>query len=164
VDLRRLVDETMTLARNSDEVKPEHQIVVVQGEEFPEQVEADAGQIRQVFWNLVRNALAAMDEGGTLRVLLEAPMQGQVAVVFEDDGCGFDQSESERLFEPFHSTVSGGSGLGLAIVYRIVKEHGGRVLIDTRKPRGARVRVELPVTAAERPQTAPAPEVEEGQA
>ena len=147
VDLARLVDETVILARNSEELKPGQQILVDREPNLQAMLAADQNQLKQVFWNLVRNALGAMPEGGTLRVRLEPGGPRQVAVVFEDEGPGFQDADSERLFEPFHGSTSGGSGLGLAIVYRIVTEHGGSIALESLEPRGARVKVSLPLGA-----------------
>ena len=147
VALARAVDETVTLARNSEELKAGQQIMVEPVGELVTTIEADHGQLMQVFWNLVRNALGAMDEGGTLRVRIESGGPRQIVVIFEDEGPGFQDTDSERFFEPFHISTSGGSGLGLAIVYRIVTEHGGSISLESLAPRGARVRVALPVGA-----------------
>ena len=88
----------------------------------------DEGQIRQVFLNLIRNSREAMPEGGHLRVCTRATEQGDLEVVFEDDGPGMSDEVQARIFEPFFSTKQGGTGLGLAISRQILHAHGGELL------------------------------------
>jgi len=87
-------------------------------------VDAATGQLRQVIWNLIRNAAEAMPDGGAIAIRLGAE-QTQAALEVRDDGPGIPRDRVERIFEPFFSTKSGGTGLGLATVARIVADHGG---------------------------------------
>jgi two-component system sensor histidine kinase PilS (NtrC family) len=109
-------------------------------------VEAATGQLRQVIWNLIRNAAEAMPGGGTIALRLNA---GVTHAVFEvvDDGPGVPRDRIERIFEPFFSTKVGGTGLGLATVARIVADHGGTVTVDSdpEKRKGAVFSVRLPL-------------------
>lgn len=106
-------------------------------------VPVDAGQIKQVFWNLFDNALRAMPDGGTLRVALEKG-EGVVRVRVADTGMGLSPEQCEKIFEPFESSFPGGTGLGLAIVNQIVQGHGGHVWAAPGQPRGSEFTVELP--------------------
>jgi signal transduction histidine kinase len=105
---------------------------------------ADAEGIRQVFWNLSRNALKAMPEGGTLRVELERTEAGRVRICFTDTGQGMPPEQVERLFEPFSSSRTGGTGLGLSIAYQIVRDHGGTINVRSREGHGTTIIIELP--------------------
>jgi two-component system, NtrC family, sensor histidine kinase PilS len=108
---------------------------------------ADPNQMRQVAWNLLRNAAEAMPQGGDVTVrLLSAPD----AVGFEvtDCGHGIALEDLERVFDPFFTTKTSGTGLGLATVYRIVEDHKGRVEVESAPERGTRVRVWLPPSSA----------------
>jgi two-component system, NtrC family, sensor histidine kinase PilS len=110
-------------------------------------VHADPAQVRQVVWNLLRNAADAMPQGGAVEVSLglDEPA-GMAEFAVEDHGKGMSQAEQERLFEPFFSTKTHGTGLGLATVHRIVSEHGGHILVDSEIGRGTRMTIRLPYT------------------
>ena len=110
-------------------------------------VECDPGQIRQVLWNLLRNAAQAVGPGGG-RVRVACAPEGDGGASFEvaDDGPGIAREDLARVFLPFHTTKSTGSGLGLAIVQRIVDAHGGRVTVESTPGEGARFRVHLRAT------------------
>ena len=145
-DLREPLRETFTLLRHSPETHPGHTIE----EDFPEEpvrVQADAAGLRQVFWNLARNALSAMPAGGRLRVeLRHATSNGRVRITFSDTGQGMSPEQVERLFEPFSSSTTGGTGLGLSIVYQIIRDHGGTINVSSREGHGTTISIELPET------------------
>ncbi|HEX7616874.1 MAG TPA: ATP-binding protein [Thermoanaerobaculia bacterium] len=151
VDAPAALDDVLTLLAHGDEVSPDHHLV----KDFDPSsvvVQADPGQLRQIFWNVSRNALAAMPKGGTLAV--SARLQaGSWNVSFTDEGQGMTASERGRLFTPFAHSFPGGTGLGLAIVYRIVEEHGGTIRVDTSPGHGTTVSISLPLAGPE-PQTA----------
>jgi nitrogen fixation/metabolism regulation signal transduction histidine kinase len=112
-------------------------------------VQGDAGLLRQVFANLVKNAVEAMDGRGEL-VLRAEREDGRLRVSVQDGGAGLPQ-DAGRIFEAGFTTKPGGTGLGLAIVQKIVADHGGRVSAHALTPRGAELRVELPVDTAAAP-------------
>src|ERR1041384_6708546 len=104
-----LLHQTFALMRHSPEISASQSIV----EELPEEplfAEADEGQLKQVFWNLARNAMQAMPEGGTLRATLEENSNNRLRISFIDTGPGMPPDQVEHLFEPFSSTT-GGTGL-----------------------------------------------------
>ena len=142
-DLREPLHETLTLLRHSPETHDEHTFE----EDFPNEpirAQADAAGLRQVFWNLSRNALAAMPAGGTLRVELRPTNYGCVRITFTDTGAGMSPVQVERLFEPFSSSTTGGTGLGLSIVYQIIRDHGGTINVRSREGHGTTIIIELP--------------------
>jgi signal transduction histidine kinase len=106
-------------------------------------IEADAGQIRQVFWNLSRNAIVAMPEGGTLTISIGRTPDQQLQVVFSDTGIGMTEEQLERIFEPFSSFGSSGTGLGMSIVYQIINEHRGKISIKSTVGHGSAITVRL---------------------
>jgi signal transduction histidine kinase len=109
---------------------------------------ADRSMLARVMENLLRNAMEAMPDGGTVVVrtaaATDARGQAGVEVSVEDSGCGMDARTRERAFDDFFTTKSTGSGLGLAFVNRVVEAHGGRVSLSSELGRGTVVRVQLP--------------------
>lgn len=104
----------------------------------------DPGQLKQAFYNLIKNALQAMQPGGILRLRTTAT-DSSVVVEFIDSGRGISAAEIGRIFEPYYTTKEQGSGLGLMIVQRIVREHGGTMEIESDEGHGTTVRVRLPL-------------------
>ncbi len=110
-------------------------------------VDADLGQLKQVLWNLVRNAADATPGGEPIAVA--AADDGEwVILTVRDRGPGIPEQERVRLGEPFFTTKKGGSGLGLAIVHRIVEEHRGRFELVNAEGGGAAAIVRLPRRSA----------------
>ncbi|HEV7842134.1 MAG TPA: ATP-binding protein [Pyrinomonadaceae bacterium] len=143
VDLREPLNETFTLLRHSPEIRDGH-ILEEDCPDEPMMVSADASQLKQVFWNLSRNALQAMPEGGTLRAELQRAAGGRIRITFKDTGRGMTPEQVEHLFEPFSSSTTGGTGLGLSIVYQIIRDHGGTINVRSREGQGTTITVELP--------------------
>ena len=104
-----------------------------------------------MFWNLARNALQAMPQGGTLRATLEKNSNSRLRISFDDTGRGMSADQVERFFEPFSSTT-GGTGLGLSIVYQIIRDHGGTINVRSREGKGTTITVELPVAEKSEPE------------
>ncbi|MGH7438625.1 MAG: two-component system sensor histidine kinase NtrB [Polyangiaceae bacterium] len=119
-----------------------------------EGVWGDANLLRQVFDNLIDNAVQAMGSGGTLTIRMRSDTQegiGGVAVDIIDTGEGMDTQVRSRARDPFFTTRPSGTGLGLAIVDRIVDAHGGQFAIDSRAGEGTTVTVFLPSGSASEP-------------
>lgn len=106
-------------------------------------VQADKNQIKQVFFNVIKNAMEAMQPGGKLKVKSRDDEE-RIYLQFGDSGSGIKTSELSRVFQPYHTTKSEGSGLGLMIVQRIMREHGGQVGIDSQAGVGTVVTLEFP--------------------
>jgi two-component system sensor histidine kinase PilS (NtrC family) len=147
-DLGRLLRETLSLLENSEERRPGHAVTLDIGDD-PVPAEVDVDRMKQVFWNLAKNALRAMPEGGTLTARARRGAGAQAMVSFVDTGIGMSDGEVAANFQPFHGSFRGGSGLGLAIVYRIVQEHGGRITVKSKRGSGTEIVVSLPRKAAE---------------
>ena len=141
-DVAQLLSEHVELLRNSPEVTADHELLL---DLTPPSVSivADPDQVSQIFWNLARNALRAMPDGGRLRIF--GSLQDDVFHMrFVDTGRGMTEKERARLFHPFQSAFGGGTGIGMAIVYQIVQEHGGRLRVESRPGEGTDITVELP--------------------
>ncbi len=146
-DLAILIDETVKLFaqdRSYDEITMEADLPESEdGGSEEVRICADPGRIRQVLWNLLRNgAEAASSE---VRVSLTRD-DGHAVIEVRDDGGGISPEDYARIFDPFFTTKSHGSGLGLATCERIVREHGGRIFVDSSEG-GARFCVYLPDVA-----------------
>jgi signal transduction histidine kinase len=150
VQVADLVDRALSLAAKKAEVRVDRQ-VLLEGA----RVWADRNLLRQVFDNLVENALQAMESGGTLTVRVRPGEDGGVAVEIIDTGEGMDTAVRERARDPFFTTRPSGTGLGLAIVDRIVGAHGGRLTIESRTGEGTTVTIALPATSSEPPASRP---------
>jgi signal transduction histidine kinase len=106
----------------------------------PALVRADSAQLRQLVWNLVRNAVQASEAGEEVRVsVMQHPQGVELAVI--DHGVGIEESQMPRLFDAFFTTRSQGSGVGLAVVKRIADEHGFLIHVKSEAGRGAAFRV-----------------------
>ncbi|GEJ59162.1 sensor histidine kinase [Anaeromyxobacter diazotrophicus] len=107
------------------------------------EVEGDPGQLRQVFVNLLSNAVEAASPAGAVSIAASRE-DGRITVAVEDSGPGVDPAVARRLFEPLITTKERGIGLGLALVKRIVERHGGSVAYEPPAGGGARFLVHLP--------------------
>lgn len=142
-DVARLLAEHFELLENSPEVQDGHHLELHLDPPSVHLV-ADPDGLSQIFWNLAKNALKAMPDGGRLRIagLLRA---GSYEITFSDTGHGMTPEERANLFHPFQSFFDSGSGLGMAIVYRIVQDLGGHLSVDSRPGSETRIAVELPI-------------------
>lgn len=120
-------------------------------------IEADEDQLKQVFLNLIKNAIEASRKGGKIQIITRvssgyairaasSPVpQQNIVVEIIDSGEGMDEETQKKLFTPFHTTKSKGSGLGLPISLKIVKDHDGKIKITSEKGLGTTVQVFLPI-------------------
>ena len=143
IDVCEAIGETVTLLHHSPDVKDVHKISANLPAE-PIFISADSTQLKQIFWNLARNALNAMPEGGDLTVQCESISHNRIRITFTDTGCGMSSNQVEQLFEPFSESTTGGTGLGLSIVYQIVRDHGGTINVKSLENAGTTISVELP--------------------
>jgi len=106
-------------------------------------VMADRNQLKQVFFNVTKNAMEAMQPGGHLKIKSRADDES-VYLLFGDSGSGIKQEDLARMFQPYHTTKTGGHGLGLMIVQRIMREHGGQVGLESKEGVGTVVTLQFP--------------------
>jgi two-component system sensor histidine kinase PilS (NtrC family) len=133
LDLSVLISETVSLMRNSPELKSNHEI---ETRLAPVTRQVDGSMMRQVFYNLASNAFRAMPDGGKLTIRLET--RGRLArIQFEDTGNGMDEDQMKQLFVPFYSKFANGTGLGLPIVYQIVNAHNGTLSVKSQLGAGS---------------------------
>lgn len=143
LDLRRVVQDTALLLRNSTEVSDNHTVDLALADEEV-LVEADENQIRQIIWNLATNGLRAMPNGGALRLSASVDRTGErdaAVLTVTDEGVGIPAEDLEGIFQPFRGSFGRGTGLGLAIVHRIVSDYGGHIDVQSTPGKGTTFRV-----------------------
>lgn len=145
IDVCEAIAETFTLLKHSPDVK-ENLHLDIDLPSAPVFISADPTQLKQIFWNLARNAIQSMPDGGNLKVKLEKVAGSErVRILFEDSGCGMTASQVEQLFEPFSESTTGGTGLGLSIVYQIIRDHNGTINVRSLEGKGTTITIELPI-------------------
>jgi signal transduction histidine kinase len=119
--------------------------IVVEAELRPDLplIELDRDQIKQAFYNVIKNSFEAMKRRGILRIRTDLDAT-HVNIGFTDTGGGMSAESLSRVFEPYFTTKSSGSGLGLLIVRRIVREHGGEMAIESNEGKGLTLTIRLP--------------------
>ena len=115
----------------------------------------DPHQLRQVFVNVIANAIDASDENASVRITTELlnvagdgngqPRKPYARIKIADEGRGMDKTTRDRIFEPFYSTKKRGTGLGLAIVKQIVEQHGGKIPVASEPGKGSEFSIDLPI-------------------
>jgi two-component system sensor histidine kinase PilS (NtrC family) len=150
LDVRKVLQDTALLLRNSAEVQ-EHHIIDVDVPAEAVWCEADESQIRQIVWNLATNGVRAMSNGGHLRMTVtsEREQAGDewVVLAVQDEGCGIAPEDVEGIFQPFRSSFERGTGLGLATVHRVVTDYNGTINVASQVGVGTIMSVRLPVHA-----------------
>ena len=139
--VREIVQETLDFLKH--EIRDRDVLVEV---ELPDDLPAiplDRQQIRQAFFNIIRNAVQAMTNGGLLKIAAKATDRF-LAIAFKDTGPGIAPERLANMFEPFNTTKAEGSGLGLMIVQRIVRDHGGQMEIHSEPRAGTTFTLFLP--------------------
>jgi len=112
--------------------------------DLPPEVLADREQIRQTFFNVIKNSMEAMSQGGSLKISTQVDDEF-VSIYFADTGVGIDEEDIAHVFQPYYTTKATGHGLGMMIVQRIMREHGGSIGIDSRKGTGTVVHLQFPL-------------------
>ncbi|MCK4533599.1 GAF domain-containing protein [bacterium] len=140
VDINQVLEEIIALI--SGEIK--EWSIIIEKEFLPLSfIQADKGQIKQVFLNLFLNAIQVMPNGGKVKVGTRQEDK-HIQIEIQDEGEGIAEDIKNKLFEPFFTTKEEGIGLGLSIVKRIIEDHKGWIRIDNAKPKGAIVTIAFP--------------------
>lgn len=103
----------------------------------------DKGQLKQVFFNLIKNAMEAMPRAGQLKVLAKSDAE-QVYLQFIDNGLGISEEAIAKIFEAYYTTKSEGHGLGMMIVQRILRNHGGQISVESQVDVGTIITLQFP--------------------
>jgi two-component system NtrC family sensor kinase len=144
VDINYLINDLLSFPSLQEQFKNNNiKIIKNLGSDLPK-INVDGLQIREVFLNLIVNAVQAMPRGGKITVLTEND-QGLLRVKVADTGSGMSRETLNSLFTPFFTTKSRGLGLGLCISKAIVEEHGGHIQVHSELEHGSTFIVSLPV-------------------
>ncbi|KML41935.1 PAS domain-containing sensor histidine kinase [Cytobacillus firmus] len=107
-------------------------------------IECEPNQLKQLFINIIKNAIEASNEGGKVTVTLLAE-DHQLTILVKDTGCGMSEDRLNRIGEPFYSSKEKGTGLGLTVSFKIVQSHNGSIHFNSKKGRGTEAVIKLPV-------------------
>jgi len=141
LEVPRVVDETLEFL-NNDFVQ--RHVDVSRCYDTTARVLGDPQQLKQVFLNLFLNSLDAMNGHGRLKI--RTAVEGsELTVAIADSGAGIAPKDLPHIFEPFYTTKANGTGLGLAVVHGIIKEHGGRIEVQSHPGQGTTMRIHLPI-------------------
>lgn len=146
-DINNIINETLSLI----EYQPSMKKIVIKKDMDSKLVpiEADHLQLKQVFLNIILNAVQAMPEGGELKITTRNVNKG-VEIAISDTGIGIPEEERKKIFQPFYTTKKDGTGLGLSISYGIIKEHGGEIYVESEIGRGSKFRVFIPIKSSDK--------------
>ncbi|QOY35426.1 ATP-binding protein [Anaerobacillus isosaccharinicus] len=106
-------------------------------------INCDENQLKQVFINILKNAMESMPNGGNIHVKINT-YNDHISIQFKDEGCGIPEEQLERLGEPFYTTKADGTGLGLLITKKIIQNHNGQLIVKSQVNKGTLVEILLP--------------------
>ena len=152
IDVKVIIDDLLESLRFSPEWRED--IEVIKNLCNQTSIYGNKAEIRQVIWNIISNAVQAMPEGGKLKIEttpIPPLVKGEfpdtkeyLEIRISDNGCGIEEKNQDKVFEPFYTTKKNGTGLGLAIVNRIVESHMGKIRIKSKPGKGTNCVVLLP--------------------
>jgi len=143
IDLAEILKETLLMLRQSEELTDR---IELEGNysESPVPFLGNAHHFKQVFWNLTKNAIQAMPQGGHLKLNFQRLRKNGVRLTFADTGMGMTEQTMERIYEPFFSGFEGGRGLGMAVVRRIIDDYQGTINLKSELNHGTEIGITLP--------------------
>ncbi|EKN65707.1 PAS two-component sensor histidine kinase [Neobacillus bataviensis LMG 21833] len=142
-EIRKLLNDVISLLR-TEAIYYNVQIE----SNFPEQdiyLECEPNQLKQLFINVIKNAIEATINGGTVSIGLELLEKEKVLITIKDNGCGISKGRLEKIGEPFYSSKEKGTGLGLTVSFKIVQSHQGAIRFESQKNQGTTVHMTLPI-------------------
>ena len=151
IDLEQLINQTILLVSNTAR-KRSCNIEITYNTEKKDLI-ADAAQLKQVFLNIIMNALQAMNDKGEIKITIDWSTKNEKGfdktrqeyiIAIEDNGEGISQENLEKIFDPFFTTKNDGTGLGLSISYGIIIQHGGDIAVESKEGKGTKVTIKLP--------------------
>jgi len=142
-DMRKVMNETLELL-NGQALMHNIQFNVEYANELP-YVFCEPNQMKQVFINIIKNAIEVMPQGGFVTIKMDNQPKEYIHIVVEDQGEGIPEKKIKRLGEPFYTTKERGTGLGLMVSYKIIKEHKGKVKVESEVGVGTKFHIYIPI-------------------
>lgn len=146
-NVRDLIENTLELLSPQALMSDVEFKLSSEDEVFP--VTCEQNQLKQVFLNILKNALESMLDGGEIHIHLRHGSKGECIVSVQDQGCGIPEELLPRLGEPFYSLKEKGTGLGLMICHKIIKQHHGSITYQSKVKEGTMVEIRLPLANEE---------------
>lgn len=143
INLTDILKETLTLLQSSGEMNGN---LEVRGNYSLNDIRyfGNRNQFKQLFWNILKNALKAMPGGGALTIDFNREKRDEIQLRFADTGIGMAEEKRERIFEPFYSDFEEGQGLGMAVVRKIVDDYKGKIKVASEPDQGTEIIITLP--------------------
>jgi len=147
INLTNILKETLTLLQSSGEMDGN---LKIKGNYNSNDIQyyGNRNQFKQLFWNIIRNALKAMPGGGALSIDFDRIKRNEIQLRFADTGIGMAEEKRERIFEPFYSAFENGQGLGMAVVRKIVDDYKGKIKVASEPDKGTEIIITLPLGKA----------------
>jgi PAS domain S-box-containing protein len=142
-DIKTILSKVVTLLESEAHLK--NIIIESKIEIDPLFMNCDKNQMKQVFLNIIINAIESMTKGGELKVSMEKKDEETIIILIIDQGCGMTEERVKKLGEPFYSNKEKGTGLGLMSSYKIIHEHKGEIFIESKINSGTTVEIKLPL-------------------
>lgn len=117
-------------------------------------MECEPNQLKQLFINIIKNAIEASNNGGFIRIIADHSDQDRISIKIKDNGCGISKERLSKIGEPFYSSKEKGTGLGLTVSFKIVESHNGTIRFDSEINEGTTVNIELPIIQKKHQQNA----------
>jgi len=145
MNVKQLIENTLDLL--SPQVSMNNIQFNLSVEDSPIFITCEKNQLKQVFLNIIKNAIEAMDGGGEIHIRLRSSADGSCIISFQDQGCGIPEELLPRLGEPFYTLKEKGTGLGLMICHKIIKQHNGNITYQSKVNEGTLIEITLPLAS-----------------
>jgi two-component system NtrC family sensor kinase len=150
VDINQLIEETVSFVSHQLHLK-QIRLKLSLSEDLP-LLSGNGGQLQQVFTNLIINSMHASEPGAAISIESRfspalGEFSGAIELLFIDHGCGIEEENLNKIFEPFYTTkdIGKGTGLGLSVSYGIIREHGGEIQVTSAFGEGTTFAITLPI-------------------
>ncbi|PFT99408.1 BA3702 family sensor histidine kinase [Bacillus thuringiensis] len=145
-NIQTLIEEVVTFILPTAIMHSVH--IIMDHFDYVYDIQCDGNQLKQVFINILKNAIEAMPNGGNIFIQTKPLEDNFILIRIIDEGCGIPEDRISRLGEPFYSLKEKGTGLGLMMCYKIIEEHHGRLHISSELNKGTIVDIELPLSSS----------------